>query len=77
MKDVVVFTEICGVCKEEIVFIKDFDYIDPDGVCRAFKPQDPNTGMCDNGSDKCCFKTYHDKCFSLHQCDAHNPEKPL
>ena len=37
---VVLYTRPCPVCKKEIEFLKDFDYIDEDGQCRAYKSED-------------------------------------
>lgn len=68
--EVVVSTRPCPVCQNPIKELKDFDYVDDDGVCRAVKSED-GTSMCDYAQDNGCFKTYHDECFAKHECPAH------
>lgn len=70
MKKDIVFKEICKVCLKEINFIKDYDYIDDDGVCRAVRAEG-DAIMCDPALDSACFRTYHAECFDQHQCPVH------
>lgn len=69
----VLFKRPCKVCGKEIEFLKDFNYIDPDGVCRAYKSED-GAIMCDYADDRGCFLTYHEDCFDKHSCGVHTPK---
>lgn len=69
----IVYKKTCPVCKQDIAVLKDFNYINEDGVCRAVKGEE-GTSMCDYAIDNGCFQFYHNECFDRHECPAH-PKK--
>lgn len=77
--ETILHSDSCGVCGKPIHTVLDRDYPpDERGYHTAVKDVDENGNhvtMCDYGTRKSCFKSFHSKCFDWHECEAHPRKK--